>query len=110
VHTELEELNQIAAQLDRMERLLPALNTDTYLKHRDTYRNLQLLNTSSQVEESLAQKIAVKGEEDNEPLINVRSQHRRAINELAELNGQIISNLSAKMQALQNRKLKETGV
>ena len=30
IHTEIEELNLIALQIDKIEKLLPALNTDNY--------------------------------------------------------------------------------
>lgn len=39
--------------------------------------------------------------------MEARQKHRKAINEIAELNGQIVKNLSLKLQALQNRKMKE---
>jgi hypothetical protein len=109
VNAELEDLTQVATQLDRIEKLLPALNTDNYLKYRSNYQNLRLLDTCSEVEQAIDDKIAVK-KGDEEPLINLRSDHRRAINELAELNGQVLRNLSSKLQAISNRKLKESPV
>lgn len=109
VHAELEELSQVAAQLDRIEKLLPALNTDNYLKYRSKYQNLRLLNTCSSVELTVDDKIAVKTR-DEEPLVNLRSQHRKNINELAELNGQVVRNLQSKLLAISNRKLKESPV
>jgi hypothetical protein len=109
VNAELEDLTQVATQLDRIEKLLPALNTDNYLKYRSNYQNLRLLDTCSEVEQAIDDKIGVK-KGDEEPLINLRSDHRRAINELAELNGQVLRNLSSKLQAISNRKLKESPV
>ena len=87
---------------------MPYLDTTSYQKNRSKYANLHLLDTCSELEES-NEKVQVKVR-DEEPLVNIRGQHRRAINELAELNGQIVRNLAAKLQAVSNKKLKETGV
>ena len=73
--------------MNRIEQLLPALNSDNYVKYRNEYKNIWLLNTCSVVEEDIGQKIVAKVVED-EPLVNLRSQHRNAVNELAELNAQ----------------------
>ena len=79
------------------------------MKYRNEYKNIWLLNTCSVVEEDIGQKIVAKVVED-EPLVNLRSQHRNAVNELAELNAQIVNNLSIKIEGLRNRRLKESGV
>jgi hypothetical protein len=105
VNAFIEELHEIAAQLTRIEQLLPSLNTDNYMKFRNEYKNLWLLDTCSQVEESISEKLVTKQLND-EPLSNLRVDHRQKINDLVELNAQMISNLSSKIQALKNRSLK----
>jgi hypothetical protein len=79
------------------------------MKFRSEYRNLWLLDTCSQVEESISEKVVAKQVND-EPLTNLRINHRQRINDLVELNAQMVSNLSSKIQALKNRSLKEVGV
>lgn len=49
VADELEELKEIASELDKIEKLLPVLNSDEYIKIRSHYNNLYLLATCSEV-------------------------------------------------------------
>ena len=72
VHSELEELNAIATQLTQIEKLLPGLNTDNYLKFRENYQNMHLLSSASLLQESPVDKIAVK-KESGESLVQARA-------------------------------------
>lgn len=47
VHSEIEELNSLSTQLANIEKLLPTLNTENYLKFREEYKNLHLFTTAS---------------------------------------------------------------
>lgn len=51
VHSEIEELHAMATQLTQIEKLLPALNTDNYIKFRENYQNLYLLSSASELQE-----------------------------------------------------------
>lgn len=65
-------MNAIATQLTQIEKLIPALNTDHYLKFRENYQNLHLLSSASTLQESPVDKIAVK-KESGESLLQVRA-------------------------------------
>lgn len=81
VHSELQELHAIAAQLDRIEKLLPALNTDNYMKFRQDYKNLHLLHTCSIVKESSLSKVEADKPSDK-LLQTAREEHRKNVDEV----------------------------
>lgn len=81
VQSQIEDLNVIATQLSQIEKLLPSLNTENYLKFREEYANLHLFNTAAELQPSLADKVVVK-KDSSVSLMQLRSDHRQSMNEI----------------------------
>ena len=102
---ELEELKETAAQLDKIQKLLPVLSSDDYVRIRGQYDNLYLLSTCSDVKMGNSGFQVVNY--DPMELQEIRAEHRQEMNALVELNQRMVHNLSEKLRAAHRRHSKK---